>query len=518
MPNTPSSVDLPSEGPPPPELQSQGKSAGNLPPWMLCLGGITLLRLFLAAALPLFPEEAYHWCYARHPALSYYDHPPMIAWAISLGRMLFGDHTLGVRILPLLLSTGTTILLARLALRLYGERAALWTVLLMGMEPIVFVATGAGFPDSPMLFFWTLALSSIHRSLETGRGAWWLAAGAALGAAMLSKYTACFLTLGILGYLATSPRHRFWLASPWPYLAGVLSLLVFAPVLIWNATHDWASFKFQSVSRFEEVRGLRIRSGFTFLLGQWLGILPLTLPLAIVALKKAFRSARWEDRYLFWIFAPMFAFFFALSWTRSIHLLWPLPAYMGLTVLMSGTVVQSEDRLPSFYSRHARAFAGTATVALVLAIVHLWIGFPGIPTSRDIQGWDQVARRARELRATLPPGSFYLGLGKRYLCPSQLSYHLNAPSEVHGKNLLGEDCLAFNYWSDPPSLKGKDAIVVVPDPDKDPSMGKLRERFESVTPLEEIVVDEGRSRRGNPIRFGLFSARGYIPPERPTNR
>jgi 1-pyrroline-5-carboxylate dehydrogenase len=68
---------------------------------------------------------------------------------------------------------------------------------------------------------------------------------------------------------------------------------------------------------------------------------------------------------------------------------------------------------------------------------------------------------------TLPPGSFYLGLGKRYLCPSQLSYHLNAPSEVHGKNLLGDDCLAFNYCSDPPSMKGKDAIVVDDEADID---------------------------------------------------
>jgi dolichol-phosphate mannosyltransferase len=465
----------------------------------------------------VFPEESYHWCYARHPALSYFDHPPMIAWAIALGRLVFGDSPLGVRLVPLLLSTGMAILLCRMARRLYGERAALWTVLLLAVEPIVFAVTGAGFPDSPLLFFWTLALVFIYQALESRRGAWWLAAGAALGAAMLSKYTACFLTLGVLGYLATTRRDRFWLARPWPYLGCALALVVFTPVLAWNWTHDWASFRFQSVSRFDQVQGLNLRTGFTYLLGQWLGILPLTLPIAVIALRRAARSSRWEDRFLFWLFVPMFGFFFALGWARSIHLLWPLPAYLGLTVLMAGTIAQSDGRIPEAYSRHGGWLTATVVVGFILMTLHLWVGLPGVPMARDVHGWDQVARRARQLHADLPEGSFYLGIGRRYICPSQLAFYLDAPSEVHGKNLLGEDCLQFNYWSVPESLRGRDAIVVVPEGDKDASVRKLPERFESVTRLEDIVIPEGRASLpdGRAIRFTLYRAHGYLPPEAP---
>ena len=38
-----------------------------------------------------------------------------------------------------------------------------------------------------------------------------------------------------------------WLASPYPWAAALIAVVVFSPVLIWNAQHDWASFRFQLV-------------------------------------------------------------------------------------------------------------------------------------------------------------------------------------------------------------------------------------------------------------------------------
>jgi 4-amino-4-deoxy-L-arabinose transferase-like glycosyltransferase len=78
--------------------------------------------------------------------------------------------------------------------------------------------------------------------LETGRGAWWLAVGAAVGAALLSKYTALFFGPAILIWLVSVPKLRRWLISPWPYLGGLVSLALFSPVILWNADHHWVSF------------------------------------------------------------------------------------------------------------------------------------------------------------------------------------------------------------------------------------------------------------------------------------
>src|SRR5260370_28732062 len=80
--------------------------------WLLALLAVTSIRFFMAWVIPISPEEAYHWNFARHLDWGYYDHPPMLAWAIALGRLILGDTELGVRIIPLLFSIGSSALLA----------------------------------------------------------------------------------------------------------------------------------------------------------------------------------------------------------------------------------------------------------------------------------------------------------------------------------------------------------------------------------------------------------------------
>ncbi len=60
------------------------------------------LGVWLCLAMPVFSQEAYYWSYAQHPALSYFDHPPMVAWLIWLGTQVLGDGALGIRVCTLL--------------------------------------------------------------------------------------------------------------------------------------------------------------------------------------------------------------------------------------------------------------------------------------------------------------------------------------------------------------------------------------------------------------------------------
>ena len=96
-------------------------------------------------------------------------------------------------------------------------------------------------PDTPLLFFWTLALWALSRVLATGQGRWWLLAGAASGLALCSKYTGGFLGVGIVLWLAWVPGLRRWFLSPWLWGGGAVAAALFAPVLAWNAGHGWAS-------------------------------------------------------------------------------------------------------------------------------------------------------------------------------------------------------------------------------------------------------------------------------------
>ena len=67
----------------------------------------------------------------------------------------------------------------------------------------------------------------------------------ALGLAFASKYTAILLPLTVVVAVLVRPSLRERLREPGPYVACVVATLVFLPVLRWNATHDWISFRFQ---------------------------------------------------------------------------------------------------------------------------------------------------------------------------------------------------------------------------------------------------------------------------------
>jgi len=92
---------------------------------------------------------------------------------------------------------------------------------------VTFLGSSFGFPDASLLLFWTLGLAFVVQAFQSGKGAWWLAAGAALGAGMLSKYTAVFLGASLTLYLLVTPKDRHWLKTPWPYLGAVVALIVF---------------------------------------------------------------------------------------------------------------------------------------------------------------------------------------------------------------------------------------------------------------------------------------------------
>ena len=479
----------------------------------IALTAVAAAQLTLMAAVPVQPEEAHHWNFGCHLDWSYFDHPPLLAWSIALGRLLFGDTRFGVRLIPVTFCLGTIWLCARLARQMYGEAAAPWAVLMYALQPVAFLVGGWGFPDSPLLFFWMLTLSFVWQAIQSGQPGWWLAAGTALGCGLLSKYTAAFVVPSLLLYLLVSRHRRWWLATPWPYMAGVLSVLVFAPVLYWNWAHDWASFRFQSVARFQAADRVSLIAGLQSTAQQWLLYVPVTLPLATVTAWRACRAAEPGEQLLFWSFAPMATFFFLMGWTPSFHLLWPAPAYLGLTVALAGAIASRSNFLSFFYWARWKTLVTLSTVMTLSVAIHCAFVVPCVPPLRAVYGWEEVAKRCRALQATLAADCFYLGLGGRsYSCPSQLAFHLQEPFGVYGQELLGLDSLQSRFWSNPRELEGKDAIVVVEGGDGNRNFQRrLQKFFRKVEAAGDCEFPVGRlaPQCVPPARFVFYRAWQY---------
>ena len=206
---------------------------------------LLVLRAVMAALLPLSADEAYYWLWSRHLAAGYYDHPPMIAWLIRAGTLLFGDTPLGVRLMGVVLSLPASWFVWKAGrLILDDDRAALG-VLFFNLTLMISVELLAATPDMPSVVTSAAFLYCLAQLEATQNGKWWLAAGAAAGLGLLSKFSALFLGAGTFFWLLADRRERRWLASPWPYLGAILALLIFSPNLVWQSQHHWQTFAFQ---------------------------------------------------------------------------------------------------------------------------------------------------------------------------------------------------------------------------------------------------------------------------------
>ncbi len=139
--------------------------------WVL-IGVSTLLRLLWAATLGAAVDEPYYIQYIVHPAWSYFDHPPMVAFVGMPGVLLAGDvySLFGLRVGFIGLFAGSTWLLARLTTRYYGPRAGLLAALALNVSGYFGMAVGTmAFPDGPLLFFWLLTIDRLAVALDDPR-------------------------------------------------------------------------------------------------------------------------------------------------------------------------------------------------------------------------------------------------------------------------------------------------------------------------------------------------------------
>ena len=259
---------------------------------LAALGALTLVRFAVAAATPLSGDEAYYWIWSHALAPGYLDHPPMVALWIWIGTGIMGPTALGVRLLaPIAAAAGTLLLADAARLLLPAPRAPLRAAVLLNATLMFGVGAVTMTPDTPLLFFWTAALWAWARIAAGGRGAWWLLVGVAAGLGLDSKYTAALLGVGILAWLSTK-AGRPWLRTAWPWAGGVLAAGLFAPVLVWNAAHGWASVLKQGGRSADWAPSHALRYLGELVAGQFGLATPLIAVLFVAGMLAALRARR----------------------------------------------------------------------------------------------------------------------------------------------------------------------------------------------------------------------------------
>lgn len=281
-------------------------------------------------------DESYYYIWGQNLSLSYYDHPPMIAYMIRLST-LFWHSEFFVR-LPALITTAITVLvLYKLALRMFDQKTANITVIIALsctlIEGMFFIVT----PDSPLLMFWALTLYALHRGFFEDRVLYIYLAGLFAGCSLLSKYTGILIFPGVFLFLITNKNFRHYLAKKDIYLAFILALVVFSPVIVWNYNHQWVSFLFQLNHGVDSDHKINWQSFGDFWGGALLVVSPIIFLSMLYYVIRYWKSNLSSSKlaFLFWNYFFGLMFFAYCSLFKHTEANWPAPIYLSGMIILA---------------------------------------------------------------------------------------------------------------------------------------------------------------------------------------
>ena len=466
------------------------------------------IRLVCASTIPLAYDEAYYWMWSKHLAGGYFDHPPMVALVIRLGTMLAGDTELGVRLVSVLSGLVVSWAVWRSATILFEDRRlAATATLYFNLTLMVAAGTIIVTPDAPLLAASSFVFLFLAKLSKSENGMWWLAAGIAVGFALLSKYTAFFFGLSIVAIFLLDARMRRWLWTPWPYLGGIIALGLFTPVVAWNAHHDWASFAKQFGRVIVERWTLKFLG--EYLIGQLGLATPCIFVLGAMALveflvrRDPAREARVITGAFIW---PLFLYFAWHSLHARVQGNWTAPVFPAFAIAAAAAAESIAwtprwDRLAHYSRRLAAPIALAMTAFIYLQALFGIVPLGAIdPTARNIGvGWTTLAAAIDMARVNLGAKAI---LTTSYQTTAWLSFYLPSHSPIVQFN----DRIRWVQEPEPdPALFQHPLLYVCAAPCKSASI--VRARYEIFEKIETIT----RTRDGMAIeQYDLYRA------ERPT--
>lgn len=481
------------------------------------IGYALLLRLVYLGLPNLLGEEAYYWNYAQHPAFGYLDHPPMVAWVIKFGTLVFKHSEFGVRFGAFLCWFVTAGFSFGFARNLFEKKTALQTLLFLSLLPLFFFVAGFFImPDVPLFAAWAGALFFLERALLAKRRLAWWGVGICLGLGMLSKYSIALLVLTAFLFILSDRPSRRWLLRPEPYVAMLLALLIFTPVILWNANNNWASFFFQSTRRLRmhQMFSLHILVGYALVLLTPLG--------AIGVAQSMFSKRIWDSQggalqasasrrrlfSLIFTLVPL-AVFALFSIKHQPKMDWTCPVWLAI---MPAFAKYSLPEIGPIVSRRESWWQRTAMPTLVvLAVIYgaflhyISIGLPGVPYPKytaSSLAWREMGDKVEQIENMIEgqSGEKPLVVGRdKYFIASELAFYRKFSKQGAGEgfddtssaNLFDDQGLMYEWWFPWERQIGKTCIIVGINPDK-LSDNRIARFFESLDPIQEVCVSKDK--------------------------
>jgi 4-amino-4-deoxy-L-arabinose transferase-like glycosyltransferase len=342
--------------------------------------------------------------------------------------------------------------------------------------------------DPPFLAFWCWSLICVWKGLASGRTGWWAGAGACAALGTLAKYTMALFPAAVVGYLLFHRRAEFRRPGVWILLAG--AALGWLPVLVWNAQHDWVSFRHVFGQVGAPGRGGVRWDGAAFFLGGQFGMMFGFWLVAFLGAGWFFRPARETDpgvRLLWWVSVPVWCLFAAASFVKPGQPNWPAPAYVGGFVL---AVAWVRERWSGPRLRLVRWGVGLSVVSGLIVAVALYFPYAvrpllarvvpapseknplpvrGIDLTARLTGWKQLAAEVDATRDRLraETGREPVIAGTHWTLPGTLRFYCAGHPDVYsiGTANASDRHSQYDLWrpnpvDDAQDFRGRTFVIV----------------------------------------------------------
>lgn len=278
-----------------------------------------VINVVQAGTTGLLDDEAYYWVYSKYLDWGYFDHPPMIAILIRIGYFIFKNE-LGVRLLPVILSSLTLITIYRLLPRkddlLFYAIACSFAVLQVGGMIAV--------PDLPLAFFVALFFLAYKEFITGMQLPQILFLGVVLALMLYSKYHGVLI---IFFTLLSNPRLIFRYQF---YLAALIGALLFLPHLYWQYIHGFPSVEYHLFER--NAPAYQFAFTVEYILGQIILPGPLMGWLFIWA-AFTYKPADTFERALKFSLAGIYGLFLISTLKGRVEANWTVPVFIPLIIL-----------------------------------------------------------------------------------------------------------------------------------------------------------------------------------------
>ena len=378
----------------------------HLLPLYFLLGLSFVLHWAVGSSVGLTVDEAHYLLYALRPALSYFDHPPLVGWV--QWPLVAIDAPLAVmRLVPGFIWLATMLAVYQLTVRIQAQspdakKSGFYAVLSLSLAPLLHLL-GIGLLPDTLLMLWLVLLMlqtlELMDAQAVSKPLPWLKLGLLLGLAGLSKYTAILPAFAVAACLLAAHGWRL-LGNLWLWLASALAVLMVLPVFIWNMQNDWVSFAYQT----QHGKG-----------GAWQGLYVVQfMALQVVAYGvllwwgfAGWRGLAGVGRWLGLFFVIPFVVHAALSGGGSSLPHWTAPAWVALAPFAGMGLAHGAQTKAGW--RWLVAWAGVQTFLCVgLMAMMLTGGRPWLPAAAmdefpqpnpfaDLHGWEQAGEQAKML-------------------------------------------------------------------------------------------------------------------------